>query len=65
MAKKLIKGVGKVVGIGKKTADPVESATPTPVSGPIVTKLKADDPRRRRKPSLLGSVFGGTDRLGG
>jgi hypothetical protein len=65
MAKKIFKGAGKVLGIGKKKAEP---EAPTPVSGPVVTQLKAGDPllgKPRRKNSLIGSLLGGTDRLGG
>ena len=62
MAKKIFKGI---LGGGKKKAEPVVD----PIKGgPVVKELNPADPvlaKRRRQPSLLGSVFGGTDRLGG
>lgn len=65
MAKKIFKGVGSVLGVNKKKAAPVEAA---PVSGPVITQLKPDDPRlnkKRRPATLIGNTLGGTDRLGG
>ena len=66
MAKKIFKGAGKILGVGKKKADPV--AEPVAASGPVVKQLSPTDPalaKRRRQPSLVGSLLGGTDRLGG
>lgn len=56
MAKKIFKGIGKALGIGKKKAEPVAAAAPEEKKGPIITQLGGAptptllDPRRRRRP---------------
>jgi hypothetical protein len=65
MAKKILKGAGKLLGIGgkKKAAEPATVAEP---KGPIIKPLAMSTPeeRRRRAPRVLGETIL-SDKLGG
>lgn len=70
MAKTILKGAGKLLGIGKKKkAEPVAATEPT---GPIIKQLGAPEsalaPRKRRSLAGYQGQLGGTilsDKLGG
>ena len=71
MAKKIFKGVGGALGIGKKKAGAAPVASDAAPTGPVTAPIAAGDARlnRRRKrtqtaPSLLSGI-GTTDRMGG
>lgn len=58
MAKKIFRGIGKVLGIGKKKAEPA-APTPEEKKGPIITQLDGGpasilDPRRRNRRAGAG-----------
>ena len=70
MAKKIVKGVGGLLGIGKKKKKTAATAE-TPAEGkPIITQLNmlpADHPLRKRitrQPSDLATILGGGGTLG-
>lgn len=68
MAKKIFKGVGKVLGIGKKKKPAETVAAPAEQKGPIVTPLGgaqvADAMRRRGRRAPVGQPTILSDKLG-
>lgn len=60
MAKKIIGGIGSLLGIGgKKKSAATPTTTPADAKGPKVTLLSADeaaraDPRRPKRPPTVG-----------
>lgn len=58
MASKILKGAGKLLGIGgkkKAAADPA-AAAPVEQKGPIIKQLGAEDPVRRRTAARRGPL---------